>query len=92
MNSKGVVNSKGVPGTDCEGMYLVRELVNYADSLRNVINSYVAINTEWLPEVLMCCTITINKYSYLVIISIIKSSLERRNVFNSHIQCLQKTC
>ena len=53
------VNSKGVPGTDCEGMYLVRELVNYADSLRNVINSYVAINTEWLPEVLMCCTITI---------------------------------
>ena len=29
-------------------------------------------------------------YSYLVIISIIKSSLERRNVFSSHIQCLQK--
>ena len=53
------MNSEGVPETGHEGMCIVRELVEYADTLRNVINSYVTINTEWLPEVTVSYTITI---------------------------------
>ena len=45
------MKSKGIPGTDCEGTYLVRHLMDYADSLLNVANSYVRIDADWPTEV-----------------------------------------
>ena len=45
------MKSKGTPGTDREGTYLVMQVVDYADSLLNVTNNYVTLNTQWLAEV-----------------------------------------
>ena len=47
------MKSKGTAGTDSEGAYLVRQLMDYADSLLNATNNYVTVNTEWLSEVLL---------------------------------------
>lgn len=47
--------SKGTPGTDYEGTYLVRQLMDYADSLLNVNGSYVTMVAEWTTEVAIHC-------------------------------------
>ena len=42
---------KRTPGTNHEGMYLVRQLVDYANSLLNVTIGYITINVDWPAEV-----------------------------------------
>lgn len=52
-NSQGGMKSKGAPGTDSNGEYLVRQLTDYANNLLNIGSSYIIINAEWPPEVVI---------------------------------------
>lgn len=45
------MSTRGTPGTNPEGVYLVRQLMDYADSLLSLTNNYITINTQWPTEV-----------------------------------------
>lgn len=49
------MKSKGAPGTDHEGGYLVKQLLDYADSLLNIANGYTIMKVEWPAKVFNIC-------------------------------------